>query len=359
MTLLDCHPSNPLRRPHWRWEQARLLLDGRLRANRRRDDAWVLRARRFQRVMDEVGGDPGHPRLARLDRDVQGAYRLRCAADARPRWEVEARLVAGQAAAAIADRLGVAAGVAEAYAALYYAVADRLEALDWVAAVVFGPRRYDGLMAEDVDILAKIIAYNLGPPALDAFVAWLGWPGVARPRPMPSVGARLGRSLALLVAALTLRVDEASAPALLRLADRLREFEGAAAAGAAAAGSAAPVFAPIALPTDAFFMPMPVVTAAPTAAAGPPDRPRRGRSCRTGCRRRCGPRGPRLDPEPRPGRRRHPPLAADGLSPGCGPRGGKPARPASAGRRRRGRIDPVAGGPATPGRARRRARPGG
>jgi len=260
MTLVDCNPRNPLRPPHWRWEQALLLREGRLRANRRRDDAWVLRARAFQRALEQVGGDPGHPRLARLDRDVLGAYRLRHGAE-RPRWEVEARLVAGQDDAAIADRLGVAA----AYEALYFAVADRLESLDWVAAVVFGPRVYVGLAAGDVDLLVKVVAYNLGPSALDAFVAWLGWPGVARPGPMPIVGAGLVQSFSLLVAAQALRVDEASAPKLIRLGDRLREIE-----HAAAADSAAPTFAPIALPADAFFTPTTIVTPAPPAAIGPP-----------------------------------------------------------------------------------------
>ena len=267
MTLLDCHPRNPTRPPHWRWEQARLLLEGRLRANRRRDDAWVLRARRFHEALARAGGDPGHPRLARLDPAVLGAYRLRCSADARPRWEVEARLVAGQDDAAIADRLGVESGEIEAYEAIFYAVRDRLEALDWVAAVVFGPRAYVGLAAEDVDLLAKIVAYNLGPYALDAFVTWLGWPEVARTAPMPIIGAGLAQAFTLLVAALTLPVDEASAPALFRLVHRLGELE-----LSAAADSAAPAFAPVALPADAFFAPIRAVSALPAPTGPPLDR---------------------------------------------------------------------------------------
>ena len=243
MTLIDCHPRNPFRPPHWRWAQGRLLHEQRLRANRRRDDAWVLRARRFQVALARAGGDLDHPRLARLDPAVLGACRLHRGAP-RPRWEAEARLVAGQDIGAIAARLGLPTEVLVAYEALFYAVGDRLEILDWVAAVVFGPRVYIGLAPDDLELIWKVFAYSGGPLILDAVIAAT----VGGPTALQGEAAAGGRSVLsdhvrLAIAVKTLPITPESAPLLIRLADRLRDLE-----RADAAGSAGPAFAPIVLP---------------------------------------------------------------------------------------------------------------
>ena len=44
---------------------------------------------------------------------------------------------------------------------------DRLGAVDWIAAVVLGPRLFDGTGAGDPELAARLVGYNLGPLALD------------------------------------------------------------------------------------------------------------------------------------------------------------------------------------------------
>ena len=88
----DFFPGSPLRPPDWRWLRAgQYLVPGTRRG--RRDDAWVIRARRSRAALARLGGHTGDPRLARADPDIHGACRLSLG-PGRPRWEVEARLLA-------------------------------------------------------------------------------------------------------------------------------------------------------------------------------------------------------------------------------------------------------------------------
>ena len=112
----DLLASSPFRPPDWRWRRAILPPWPRARGPRK-DDGWIARARRFLAALDRSGGDTGHPRLARLDPEVLGAFLL-ARSSARRRWELEARILAGQGDDEIAGRLGVGEGAVAAYEAL-------------------------------------------------------------------------------------------------------------------------------------------------------------------------------------------------------------------------------------------------
>ena len=173
MTPLDIHSMNPFRPPSWRGRRAAALYAGRLRATRF-DDDWIRRGRRVLAALGRHGGDLGHPRVVAADPPVVGAYRLRADDDVQHRLEVEARLLAGQGDAAIADRVGIDAGVVAIYAMLFFDVRSSLEKVDWVASVVFGERLYDGRGAGDADLAAKLIAFDFGPLALDVLFGRVG-----------------------------------------------------------------------------------------------------------------------------------------------------------------------------------------
>jgi hypothetical protein len=237
--FVRCWPTSPFRALDWRWRLAGLIRDGHPGPRRSGDDPWLRAALRLGARVEPRAGDPRR-RRTRQDGFLDVAYRLRIGDDRR-RWEVEARLLAGQDDPAIADRAGVPSDVVAAYASLFFDVRGRLGSTDWVAATVFGRRLYEGPVADDVELVWKVFAYRLGPLALDALVG----------RPLdapeaPSAGDRAGASmadrLAMAVAAMTLRVDEESAPKLIRLAARVREVE-----REAASRAAGPAFGPIGL----------------------------------------------------------------------------------------------------------------
>src|SRR5436305_2834151 len=134
MDEVACQLDSPLRPPDWRWNRAGYRHEEGGRSRRGRDDPWVDRAVRFRKALARAGGGLGHPKLARTDAALHGACRLRSADDPRPRWEVEARLLAGQGADGVAARTGVPADAVGAYGAVFYDVGGRLGQSDWVAA---------------------------------------------------------------------------------------------------------------------------------------------------------------------------------------------------------------------------------
>ena len=172
MSMVDTHPRSPFRKPDWRWLRANLMRRDSIRAGRR-DDDWVRRARRIQNALDRTAGDLDHRHVARTDPPVLAACRLRLG-DERCRWELEARLLAAQNYPAIDSRTGIPAGVVEAYEALFFNVKEKLGCMDWVGAMVFGPRVFEGLAPDDVELIWKVLAYGLGPVALDALVGMYG-----------------------------------------------------------------------------------------------------------------------------------------------------------------------------------------
>jgi hypothetical protein len=85
---------------------------------------------------------------------------------------VEARLLAGESFQQIAGKCASNPEVVEVYHAVFFHVQDRLTAIDYIAAIVIGPRRHAGLTAGDVDVILKVVAYGGGPLVLDAAVRY-------------------------------------------------------------------------------------------------------------------------------------------------------------------------------------------
>jgi hypothetical protein len=210
----DLLPGCPFRPLDWRWQRAGQLRRPRARL-RRWDDGWIIRARRFLADLDRAGGDPRHPRLARAHPEVLDAYLLR-QGPARRRWEAEARLLAGQADAEIADRVGVGTGVIEAYEALFYHVRHRLRCSDWVAAFAIGDRLYQGLDAGETEVLWKALAYHGGPVVLDALI------DRSRTEGQATFDPRLAGPLDVLIEVMTTPVTPENAPEWIRIDAQVR-----------------------------------------------------------------------------------------------------------------------------------------
>src|SRR5262249_53575776 len=121
------------------------------------------------------------------------------AGEPRKRWELEARLLAGDPDVTIAARCGLSVQCVEAYHATFYEVRPHLHADTYVTTVLIAPKSFSGLPAADHEQLLKLFGYGLGGPGVDASLDSLQDP--------PTVPARL---------------DDLDLPTLKRLCSRLR-----------------------------------------------------------------------------------------------------------------------------------------
>jgi hypothetical protein len=213
-----CWPTSPFRALDWRWRLAGLVRDGHPRPRRSGDDRWLGAALRLRERVEPRAGDPRRHRTRR-DHDVDVAYQLRFGADAQRRLHLEARLLSGQEIGFIALRLGVEAGAVEAYARCFYDVVDHLGKIDYVMRSAIGLAAYTGFSANDDDIIVKLIAYNLGPLAVDALAGWLSWPVASGPPPISADwSGAIGRRLEFLIGVMTVPINDQTRMGLIRLA---------------------------------------------------------------------------------------------------------------------------------------------
>ena len=167
--FMQFRPDNPFRPVDWRWERARQLASGRS-PRCRWDDKITLAASRFLRDQERTADEASGTGLVDRDREILGALQIRRGV---PRlfWELEARILAGQSDEEIGSRLGVPGSVVEAYESLFFSVREKLHASDWVMCHVIGPKVYERLSEQDIDIIWKLWAYRGGPLVLDGLIA--------------------------------------------------------------------------------------------------------------------------------------------------------------------------------------------
>jgi hypothetical protein len=225
-SLTDLLPGCPSRPPDWRWRRAVLLARGEDR-RRKWDDDWVARARRSLASPGRADTDPA----------VSGARRLR-GGPPRRRWEVEARLLAGQADGEIAGRIGVEPEVVLAYERLFYEIREWLGCSDWIVFHAIGPGLRERSLAVDLETVWKSWAFHCGPLVLDALIE--SSPDEAGRRPTALVDPRQKDLCDLAIAESMLPATAENAMGLLRLQALIREID-----LVEAGRSAAPVTGPI------------------------------------------------------------------------------------------------------------------
>ena len=219
--LAHLHPGNPARPPDWRWRLAEAPVEPRLRRRAAwAADPWAGRVAAYRRNQRPV---PGTRRRGPAETDaamVAAAVGIR--ESPRLRLEVEARLLARQGYAEVAARCGLGTDAVEAYERAFFAVADRLDASDYIEVVVVGTSWLGGVL--DPHEVTRRVAYRGGPIMLEAALLATGglWDPSAVPVVKPTPG--LLRRACMLLAALALRVDRASAPAAVALHETLGEI---------------------------------------------------------------------------------------------------------------------------------------
>ena len=233
MSLELCHPASPRRAVDWRWRSATCLRMGLLPAHTAWSDPWVERVVAFQNALGDWEGIPHQPRLAELDPVLAAVHDLQLDGGHQLRWHVEALLLAGEGDDSIAGRCGIPAEVVAAYAEVCFDVRTRLERTSYVLHQAINVNRDRPEYA--VGRAMKTLGYCGGPFVVDFLAAGaestgrlddFAVVGPAAPQDRP---ARLRR---LVVAALTLDLDAASAVRLVPLIGSLEEVDERASAAA-------------------------------------------------------------------------------------------------------------------------------
>jgi hypothetical protein len=217
-------PLSPFRPPAWRWQRACYLAEHEQRASARRDDEHVREALRFCRLLRRCSGQQGLVRLARQSPALYEAWLLFRDSSLR-RWELEARILAGQSSAAIAARCCLPVAVLDAYHHTFFSVREHLTARDWVMCRVLGPQLRSALTASNAELVLKYYGFIGGAVLVDDLLAYFSHP-VTMPtslieldeQALADLRHHLGIKAALLVR--SLRVDEAGVRKLLMLRDR-------------------------------------------------------------------------------------------------------------------------------------------
>ena len=155
--LMDLRPDGFFRPPDYRWQLAVRAAAGAF-VPPEWTDAWVRTGEALLAAPPDA--TPATPELAA----AADARALALADPGSRRLEVEARLLARQPVAVIAARTGLTAAAVEAYAALFYAVADRLAARGYVVHVVVGLHAGGDAYAAH----ARMLCYAGGPLVADA-----------------------------------------------------------------------------------------------------------------------------------------------------------------------------------------------
>lgn len=160
----DSRRYSPVRSLSWRWERAQQLFAAGHRWTSRRDDDWTRQALDYLRAQQNAFWRPDGW-LAGQFPVLDAAHLLHL--DDRRRLEIQARLLAGQSAPEMAERTTTPAAVVDAYEALFFQVADRLGAVDWIMGHAIGTKD------ESRSILLRKLGYFGGLPVLDAVLPYL------------------------------------------------------------------------------------------------------------------------------------------------------------------------------------------
>jgi hypothetical protein len=134
----------------------------------------------YLRACRRHGGEAGRVRVRERWPELAAAHDLQEAGGPRL-WEVQARLLAGQEDAAIADRCELPPGVVGRFERVFFNVRPRLQARDWIRLRAILPEaRPPGRPRPDPGAAWRSLGYHGGPRVLDLALA------VTRDEPLPA-----------------------------------------------------------------------------------------------------------------------------------------------------------------------------
>jgi hypothetical protein len=144
--LPDAH--DPFQDPAWRWRRYGHLLDHGRHPSPSLDDDATREAWLFRRAQARCRTEADCERLTADYPALAEAHAL-YTGEPLKRWELEARVLAGDSDEVIAARCGLSAAAVAAYHATFYEVRPHLHAATHVVNVLIGPKVHHGLTAHD------------------------------------------------------------------------------------------------------------------------------------------------------------------------------------------------------------------
>jgi hypothetical protein len=176
---------DPLASPAWRWELANRLVDDKADCRKCKDPAVRAATALVERLTaEEPGGGPVCRRRA-VAPSLEAAHRIYRDGGLR-RSELEARILANQPIAEIADRCHVSADTISSFEELFFAVRPHLQSWGWICAMVIGDGLRRGFANDELGALWRAFGYFGGPFVLDALVD--AFYEVWRPREPATIG---------------------------------------------------------------------------------------------------------------------------------------------------------------------------
>jgi hypothetical protein len=166
------NPHDPFQDPSWRWKRTGYLLDQGQQPLWKLDDDCTREAWLFRQALEHCRTDANREQLASDYRgfaEAHGVY----TGESLKRWELEARLLAGQSDEAIAARCDLSTAAVVAYHSAFYEVRPHLHADSYVVTVLIGPKAHYGPTTNDHEPLLKLAGYGLGGHGVDALLDYL------------------------------------------------------------------------------------------------------------------------------------------------------------------------------------------
>jgi hypothetical protein len=173
---MHCCRDNPLRPPDWRWRRAMgIIACNQPAATRRRDGPigfkWIRKIVRFWDMLEHARSDWDQQTVATLFPDLFWAWYTWQNDNSTLKRQAEAYMLARCDSWETAFKTGLLPDAVDAYACVFFDVAEKLNHTGYILNVVLGPQLQRGLNDQHYDILWKLYAYYYGPHAVDSLVS--------------------------------------------------------------------------------------------------------------------------------------------------------------------------------------------
>ena len=157
------------RRPKWRFDLAEELYACGHAAPSKSVDPQFAELVRFHRALKQAATEVDYEKVRLRHPALVDASEL-YEENGLSRWTLEARVLAGQTTAEIAELLRLSVETVAMYEAAFFDVRDRLEAPYWIVGKALGPQYHEKLEAGRVDVVLKTFAYHCGPGILEVLL---------------------------------------------------------------------------------------------------------------------------------------------------------------------------------------------
>lgn len=171
--MISFFKHDPKRPVDWRWQRAGEIAAQSDTAGpaRNYDDEPVGTALKFRRALQRAPHDRERFRIRQLMPHAYEAWSLyNDTTDKHCKWELEARILAGQSYDTIPEHICVTPEAASIYEQWFFNVADRMHIPGYITHQVFGKSIQLGLAERHYDLLWKMFGYWGGPLVLDAVI---------------------------------------------------------------------------------------------------------------------------------------------------------------------------------------------